>query len=87
MKILNIIAAVHEICLTLCLQMDSSFWLNTITGVVHCTYLGVSVYNYQKYFILLSEDLFTFTNSVDPDKMQHNTRLGVSQLQRVKATL
>ena len=36
-------------------------------------YLGVSGYNFQKkYCIPLSEDLFTFTNSVDPDEMQHN---------------
>ena len=26
----------------------------------------------KKYCILLSEDLFTFTNSVDPDKMLHH---------------
>ena len=33
--------------------------------MVHCIYLGVSGY-------FLSEDLFTLTNSVDPDEMQHN---------------
>ena len=50
-----------------------------------------------KYCSLLSEDLsFTFTNSVDPDKMQYNaafhllfsvcksTNLGVSRIQRIK---
>ena len=41
-------------------------------GIVHCTYLGVSGYNFQKKYILLSEDLFAFTNSVDPDEMPHN---------------
>ena len=41
-------------------------------GIVHCTYLGESGYNFQKYCIILSEDLFIYTNSVDPDKMQHN---------------
>ena len=31
----------------------------------------MSGYTFQKYYILLVEDLFIFTNSVDPDKMQH----------------
>ena len=53
-------------------------------GMVHCTYIGVSRYNFKiKYCILLSEDLFTFTNSVDPDEMQHNAafHLGLHCLQ------
>ena len=32
----------------------------------------MSVYNFRKYCILLSEDLLIFTNSVDSDEMQHN---------------
>ena len=40
-------------------------------GIVHYTYLGMSGYNFVKYCILSSEDLFTYTNSVDPDEMQH----------------
>ena len=65
--------------------------------MVHCIYLGVAGYNFQKkYCILLSEDLFTFTNSVDLDEMQYYAAfhlglqclqkysLRVSQIQRVK---
>ena len=33
----------------------------------------------KKHCILLTEDLFTFTNSVDPDEMQH---LGLHCLQK-----
>ena len=40
-------------------------------GIVHCTYLGVSGQDFQKNIFILSEDLFMFTNSVDPDEMQH----------------
>ena len=36
-----------------------------------CTYPEMSVYNFKRYCILLSEDLFTLPNSVDPDEMQH----------------
>ena len=39
--------------------------------IVFCEYLGVSGYNFQKYCISMSEDLFYLTNSVDPDEMQH----------------
>ena len=48
------------------------FWYNKL-GIVHCTYLGVSAYNFQNnivYFCL--KILFTLTNSVDPDEMQRN---------------
>ena len=34
-------------------------------------YLGVSGYNFKNNCILLSEDLFYLTNSVDSDEMQH----------------
>ena len=34
-------------------------------------YPGVSGYNFKNYCIILSEDLFYLTNSVDPDEMQH----------------
>ena len=52
--------------------MDSSFWIDTINlgyTIVHIK--GCRVIIFKKYCILLSEDLFTFTNSVDPDEMQH----------------
>ena len=47
--------------------------------MVHCTYLGVAGYNLKNnmYF-------FTFTNSADPDEMQHNAafHLGLLCLQK-----
>ena len=45
----------------------------------------MSGYNFKKkYCILLSEDRFTFTNSVDPADMQHNAafHLGLYYLQK-----
>ena len=53
--------------------MDSSFWFETKKlGIVHCTYLGVSGYNLKKILIFFCLYIFfTFTNSVDPDEMQH----------------
>ena len=44
----------------------------------------MSGYNLKKYCILLSEYLFTFTNSVDPDEMQHFAafHLGLHCLQK-----
>ena len=57
--------------------MDSSFWSGTIPlawynklGIDHCTYLEVSGYNFQNLLYPLSENLFTFTKSVNPDEMQ-----------------
>ena len=48
--------------------MDSSFWL----WIVHYAYLGVSSYDMiENIVFFLSEDLFTLTNSEDPDEMQH----------------
>ena len=38
--------------------------------IVPSTFPGVPGYNFKK-CIILSENLFTFTNSVDPDEMQH----------------
>ena len=40
--------------------------------------------NFQKHCILLSKDLFTFSNSVDPDEMQHCAafHLGLHCLQK-----
>ena len=71
--------------------MGYSFWFDTNKlGIVHCTYLGVSGYNF------VWRPLFAFTNSVDPDEMPHyaafhlghhclqSTHLEVSQIQRVK---
>ena len=37
-------------------------------GIVHCAYLGVSGYNFQKILYSFCLKIFTFTNSVDPDK-------------------
>ena len=38
----------------------------------HCTYLGVSGYNFYKNILyFLSEDRFTLTNSEHPDEMPH----------------
>ena len=48
--------------------MDSSFWFDTMDNYA---YLGVSGNNIKKILYLLSEDLFTLTNSEDPDEMQH----------------
>ena len=44
-------------------------------GIVHCTYPGVSSYNFLKYFFL-SEDFFY--KSVDPDEMQHYSAFHLS---------
>ena len=57
---------------------------NNKLEIVHCTYIGVSGYNLKKNCILLSEDLFTFINSVDPDEMQHYAafHLGLHCLQK-----
>ena len=58
--------------LTLCIQMDSSFWFDTKLGIVQCIYLGVSGYNFKKkYCIFCLKIFFTFTNSADPDEMPH----------------
>ena len=58
--------------LTLCILMDSSFWFDTMNlGKVHCTYLGVSGYNFLKKNVFCLKFCFTLTNSVDPDAMQH----------------
>ena len=65
-------------------------------GKVHCTYLGVSGYNFQNNIALFCLKIFlTFTNSVDPDKMQHfiwistackTTSLGVFGIQRLNSS-
>ena len=51
--VLIILVCCHT--LTLCILMDSSFWVDSSNlGIVHCTYLGVSGYNFQKmlyYFV------------------------------------
>ena len=50
--------------------MDSSFWFDI--GIVHCTYLGVSGYNYSNNIVVFClKTFFNFTNSVDPDEMPH----------------
>ena len=40
-------------------------------GIVHCTFLWVSGYNLKKIVLFCLKIFFTFTNSVDPDEMQH----------------
>ena len=57
--------------LTLCILMDSSFWLDTIyLGYSFVHIQGCQVIIFQKSCILLSEDLF-YPYSVDTDEMQH----------------
>ena len=55
-----------------------------ILGIVHCTYPGVSGYNFQKIVFFYLQIFFTFTNSVDPDEMQHYAafHLGLHCLQK-----
>ena len=46
-------------------------WNNKV-GIVHCTYLGVLGYNFQKKYCIFGLMIFfTIANSVDPDKMPH----------------
>ena len=52
--------------LTLCKLMDSSFWFYTLNSP-----LWVSGYNLKKIVFFCLKIFFTFTNSVDPDEMQH----------------
>ena len=65
--------------------------------IVHCTYLGVSGYNFQKNIVFFCLKIFfIFTNSVDPDEMQRYaafylvftvckyTCVGASGIQRVQ---
>ena len=58
-------------------------WCNRL-GIVHCTFIGVSGYNFKKILHFLSEDLFYFSNSVDPDEMPHDAafHLGLHCLQK-----
>ena len=57
--------------------MDSSLWFDKL-GIVLCTYLGVSGYNFKNILYFLSEDFFNLTNSVDPDEMPYDY-IGVSR--------
>ena len=61
--------------------MDSSFWFDTINlglSIVHtCVYIGVLGYYFVTLFFCL-KIFFTFTDSVDPDEMQHNEMVFVS---------
>ena len=57
----------------------------TQPGIVQCTYLGVSGYNFQKTIVFFCLKIFfTFTRSVDPDEMQHYAafHLGLRCLQK-----
>ena len=65
-------------CFTLCtlyiviILIDYSFWFDTNQLVtVHCTYLGVSGYNFKKNIVFFVRSFLTFTNNADPDEMQH----------------
>ena len=51
--------------LTLCILMDSFFWLDKL-GMVHCMYLGVPDYNLNKILHFCLKTLLTLQNSVDP---------------------
>ena len=53
-------------------------------GIVHCSYLGVLGYNYKNVIFFCLKIFFTFTNSVDPDEMQHYAafHLGLHCLQK-----
>ena len=66
--------------------MDSSFWfLYNKLGIVHCRYIGVSGYNSKKNIVFFCLKIFfTFTNSVDPEEMQHYAafHLGLHCLQK-----
>ena len=65
--------------------IDPSFWFDSINfGIVHCTYLGVSGYNLKKIVFICLKNFFTFTNSVDPNEMQHCAafHLGLHCLQK-----
>ena len=78
--------------------MDSSFWFDK-NKWDSPLYMSRGVRLKPKKCILLSEYLFTFTNSVDPDEMQHyaalhlglhclqKTHLGVSRLQIVNCNM
>ena len=53
--------------------------------IVHCTYLRVPGYNFQKKIALFClKVFFTFTNSEDTDEMQHYAafHLGLHYLQK-----
>ena len=47
-------------------------------GIVHCTYLGVSGYNFQSILYSFLCIFFTFKDSVDPTEMQHGAAFNLS---------
>ena len=53
--------------------MDSSFWFDTIKlGMVHCSYWGVTGYNFLIKIVFLSmKILFVLAKSMDPDMKWH----------------
>ena len=53
-------------------------------GTVHYTYLGVSDYNLKNIVFFCLKIVFTFTNSLDSDEMQHDDAfyLGLHCLQK-----
>ena len=63
--------------------MDSTIWFDTLTWVS----LGVSGYNLKKNIVFYCLKIyFTFTNSVEPDEMQHYAafHLGLHCLQKYR---
>ena len=73
--------------LTHCTLMNSFFWFDTIKLGYFISLLGVSDYNFHKnsVCVLFCQNIFfTFTNSVDPDEMQHYAafHLGLHCLQK-----
>ena len=59
-------------------------WYNKF-GIVQCAYVGVLGYNLKKNVFFCLKIFFTFTNSVDPDEMQHYAvfHLGLHCLQKI----
>ena len=53
--------------------MDSSFWFDTITwySPLYISW-GVRLYIFLNIVFFCMKIFFTFTNSVDPDEMQHD---------------
>ena len=71
--------------LTLCILMDSSFWFDTMNlGLSIGHILGCQVIILKNIVFFCLKISFTFTNSVDPDEMQHfaAVHLGLHCLQK-----
>ena len=65
--------------------MDYSFWFDTMNLGKSIEHLGVSGYKFQiKFYSIAWRTFFNFTNSADPDEMQHNAAFhqGIHCLQK-----